>query len=294
MTDYDPRDQETEVMSGPAPTQEAENPLVPVSLVATLTNAKIDQQIATAHQFPRSPAAARDRMIGLATLDDQMAAECIYSVPRGGKQCRRNQHPLRRDRPLVLGQHPLRGPRQPRGPHRALRRGRGGRPRFGDERRLRRPRAPSNPTQEGQEDGQSGHDGACGRGGDLGRAAQPIVGCVPKPVWRKALEAVESVMRGDQKTLVERRDAAIGYFNKAGVPTERILKSLLEIAHLDDITLDHLIDLNGMRSGDQDRRIHPRPAIPRGAGAGAGAQDAGRQTANPLDRRSGDREDQGI
>ena len=54
-------------------------------------------------------------------------------------------------------------------------------------------------------------------------------------------------MRGDQKTLVERRDAAVGYFNKAGIPTERILKSL-EVSHLDDITLDHLIDLNGMRS----------------------------------------------
>ena len=54
-------------------------------------------------------------------------------------------------------------------------------------------------------------------------------------------------MRGDQKTLVERRDAAIHYFNKAGVPTERILRSL-KVPHLDDITLDHLIDLNGMRS----------------------------------------------
>jgi hypothetical protein len=74
-----------------------------------------------------------------------------------------------------------------------------------------------------------------------------ILGCVPKPVWRKALEAVESVMRGDQKTLIERRDAAVSYFNKAGVPTERILTAL-EVTHLDDITLDHLVDLNGMRS----------------------------------------------
>ena len=74
-----------------------------------------------------------------------------------------------------------------------------------------------------------------------------ILGCVPKPVWRKALEAVEAVMRGDQKTLIERRDGAIAYFNKAGVPTERILKSL-EVGNLDDITLEHLLDLNGMRS----------------------------------------------
>ena len=88
MTEYDPRDEETPVLSGPAPTDEPDNPLVPVSLVATLTRAEIDQQITTAHHHPRSPARARDRMIGLATLDEQMAAECIYSVPRGGKQIR--------------------------------------------------------------------------------------------------------------------------------------------------------------------------------------------------------------
>ena len=88
MTNYDPRDQDSDVISGPAPTQEPDDALVPVSLVATLTKAEIDQQIATAHAYPRSPAAARDRMIGLATLDDQMASECIYSVPRGGKQIR--------------------------------------------------------------------------------------------------------------------------------------------------------------------------------------------------------------
>ena len=34
---------------------------------------------------------------------------------------------------------------------------------------------------------------------------------------------------------------------RSGVPTERILKAL-EVAHLDDITLDNLVDLNGMRA----------------------------------------------
>ena len=76
-----------------------------------------------------------------------------------------------------------------------------------------------------------------------------ILGCVPKPVWRKALEAVEGVIRGDQKTLVERRDAAVSYFNKMGIPTERILAALEgAVKHLDDISLEHLLDLNGMRS----------------------------------------------
>ena len=61
------------------------------------------------------------------------------------------------------------------------------------------------------------------------------------------MEAVESVIKGDQKTLVVRRDAAIDYFTKMGVSPERILRAL-EVKHLDDVTLDHLVDLGGMRA----------------------------------------------
>ena len=88
MTDQRYQDEEMPVLTGPAPAPEVENPLVPVSLAATLTKAELDQQIATAHNWPRSPARARDMMISLATLDKEMAEECIYSIPRGGKQIR--------------------------------------------------------------------------------------------------------------------------------------------------------------------------------------------------------------
>ena len=247
MTDYDSRDEETPVLSGPAPTPEPDNPLVPVSLVATLTKAEIDQQISTAHAYPRSPAQARDRMIGLATLDDQMAAECIYSVPRGGKQIRgpsirfaeivlscwgnvrcaaRVSHEDRIDRYVEAEAivHDLES-------------------NVGYVARARR----RIELKKGRKAVDPDMIQIAGAAAISVARRNAILGAVPKPVWRKALEAVESVMRGDVKTLVERRDTAIAYFNKAGVPTERILKAL-EIAHLDDITLDNLVDLNGMRS----------------------------------------------
>jgi hypothetical protein len=248
MTDYtDYQDAESPVTSGPAPTPEPENPLVPVSLVATLTKAEIDQQIATAHQFPRSPATARDRMIGLATLDDQMASECIYSVPRGGKQIR---GPSIRFAEIVLSCW---------GNIRCA-------ARVSHEDRIERYVEAEAIVHDLETNvgyvararrrielkkGRKGVDPdmiqIAGAAAISVARRNAILGCVPKPVWRKALEAVEAVMRGDQKTLVERRDAAIQYFNKSGVPTERILKAL-EVSHLDDITLDHLVDLNGMRS----------------------------------------------
>ena len=108
------RDEETAVISGPAP--ETENQLVPASLVATLTRAEIEQQLSAAHAFPRSPSHARDMMVSLATMDEQTAAECIYSVPRGGKQIRGTEHPLRGDRDELLGQRAGCGAGHDRGP----------------------------------------------------------------------------------------------------------------------------------------------------------------------------------
>ena len=247
MTDYDPRDQETEVVSGPAPTPEPDNPLVPVSLVATLTKAEIDQQISTAHAFPRSPAQARDRMIGLATLDEQMAEECIYAVPRGGKTIR---GPSIRFAEIVLSSW---------GNVRCA-------ARVSHEDRIERyveaeavvhdletnvgyvARARRRiELKKGRKSVDPDMIQLAGSAAISVARRNAILGAVPKPVWRKALDAVESVIRGDVKTLIERRDNAVAYFNKAGVPTERILKAL-EVAHLDDITLDNLVDLNGMRA----------------------------------------------
>ncbi len=248
MTDYtDYQDAESPVVSGPAPAPEPENPLVPVSLVATLTKAEIDQQIATAHQFPRSPAHARDRMIGLATMDEKMAAECVYSVPRGGRQIR---GPSIRFAEIVMNSW---------GNLRCA-------ARVSHEDRIERyveaeaivHDLESNvgyvcrarrriELKKGRKSVDPDMIQIAGAAAISVARRNAILGCVPKPVWARALEAVESVIRGDAKTLTERRDAAIAYFNKTGVPTERILKAL-EVAHLDDISLDHLVDLNGMRA----------------------------------------------
>lgn len=51
-----------------------------------LTKGELDQQISTAHAYPRVISRFRDRLHELVTLDQPTASECIYSVPRGGKQ----------------------------------------------------------------------------------------------------------------------------------------------------------------------------------------------------------------
>jgi hypothetical protein len=247
MTDYDPRDEETPVISGPAPTPEPDNPLVPVSLVATLTKAEIDQQIAAAHQHKRSLGWASDQMITMATMDPQMAVECIYSVPRGGKQIR---GPSIRFAEIVMNcwgnircaarvthEDVIEQYVEAEAVVHDLENNVGYVARARRRIQLKKGRKSVDPDMTQ----------LAGAAAISVARRNAILASVPKPVWRKALEAVEGVIRGEQKTLIERRDAAVQYFNKAGVSTERILRSL-ELQHLDDITLDHLIDLNGMRS----------------------------------------------
>jgi hypothetical protein len=70
---------------------------------------------------------------------------------------------------------------------------------------------------------------------------------VPKPVWGEALEEVEAVIRGELKTLAERRDKAMAWFNKTGILPDRVLKALTAPS-VDDITLDDLVTMNGWRT----------------------------------------------
>lgn len=55
------------------------------STVALLNKSEIDQQIATAHRYPRSIKAFRGEVLTLATLTEEVAEECSYALPRDGK-----------------------------------------------------------------------------------------------------------------------------------------------------------------------------------------------------------------
>lgn len=55
------------------------------STVATLNSAEINQQIATAKRYPRSIKAFLNEALQMATLNERVAQECIYALPRDGK-----------------------------------------------------------------------------------------------------------------------------------------------------------------------------------------------------------------
>lgn len=55
------------------------------SMTGLLNRSEIDQQIATAHRYPRSLSNFRKEMLQMVTLTENIAAECIYALPRDGK-----------------------------------------------------------------------------------------------------------------------------------------------------------------------------------------------------------------
>ena len=58
--------------------------VVPISALESMTRGEIDMQIATAHRYPRSMQSFKKRAVEMATLDEETAASCIYSRPVGG------------------------------------------------------------------------------------------------------------------------------------------------------------------------------------------------------------------
>ena len=60
--------------------------VVSENALSLITKAEIDVQISTAKAFPRSLKMFLDRAMSMATISEEVAASCNYSLPRGGKQ----------------------------------------------------------------------------------------------------------------------------------------------------------------------------------------------------------------
>lgn len=58
----------------------------PTEIVYQQDKAQIDMQISTAKAYPRNITRATDDAKAIVTLDNEIAASCTYSLPRGGKQ----------------------------------------------------------------------------------------------------------------------------------------------------------------------------------------------------------------
>lgn len=216
------------------------------SLAVQMNRAEIDQQIATARQYPRNIKLAMSNINTLATLDEKTAAECIYALPRGGTpikgpsirlaeiifqnwgNCRGGSRTVHVDREEKYveaeGQfHDLQT--------NALR-----------VARTRRPIQDKN--------GRLYSDDMIVMTSNAAGAIairNAILAGVPRGVWRQAYEAAEAVLTKSVKPLSQRRAEAIKVFGAWGVTADQLVAKLGR-GSVDEITNEDVVILVGMHN----------------------------------------------
>lgn len=59
--------------------------ILPPSALESISRAEIDVSVSTARKFPRQLSVVKQSMMSFATMDQETAESCFYSLPRGGK-----------------------------------------------------------------------------------------------------------------------------------------------------------------------------------------------------------------
>ena len=214
---------------------------IDIGALAVLNKSEIDQQIATAKQYPRSIKQFLNEAIQLATLDEETAKECIYALPRDGKviegpsarfaeimayswgNSRAGARVVGEDAEFVTSQGMF----------------------FDLEKNV----AISYEVKR-RITNKSGKRYSADMIGTTSNAASSIalrnavLKGIPKAIWKQIYNAARNTVAGDFKTLVNRRENALQAFVIYGVTPEMIYRTL-GVQGKEDIGLDHFVVLSG-------------------------------------------------
>ena len=225
-------------------------PAAPVQLAS----GELDQQIATARKYPRSVTTFIRQATELATMSPEIAASCIYALPRRENGVAKNvEGPSARFAEIVASSW---------GNLRAIGRVGDHDGQFitarGEAWDVEKNVAIAYEVRRRITDSR-GRTYTADMIGVTGNAAasialrNAILKAIPTTFWRPIYNACRKVIAGDQQTFGKRRDAALHEFAIMGVTEERILLTL-GLKGRADITGDHLVQLAGLltslREGD--------------------------------------------
>ena len=229
-----------EVVAVPATIEDA-----PMDLVA---RSEIDSQIATAKKYPRSIKRFLDSALQMATLNEGVAASCIYGLPRGGKII---EGASSRFAEIILNA-------------------------WGNAKVAARVINQNNKFVEVQgichdlesntaisvmvtqritdKYGKTYNDDMIivATNAAISKAIRnATLKVVPQAYWHPVYEEARKVTLGDSKTLASRRAACVEIFQKFGVTVDMILKKF-DLNGLDDLTLEHLTALRAVTLSIKD------------------------------------------
>lgn len=228
--------------------------------------AQIDVQIATAHKYPRVLSRVKDSMMTLATMDEDTAAACFYTLPRGGKSItgpgvRLAEIAVSSYGNLRIGTRIVSVVPDGDTPHVVVQSA------MHDleknvavciEKR-RRITKKKNRAAVDEDDIQLAVN-ACSAIAFRDAAFKVIPGALIKQVY----EAARLCAVGDLKSLTAKRAAVVERLTKYGATIDRIL-ARVGCAKIDDIGIDHLETLIGLGTALKDGNITLEDAFPAAA-----------------------------
>lgn len=224
------------------------NQIAEPKTLAIINSAEIDKQISTAHQYPRDVATFTKQAVQLVTMNEQVAQECIYALPRDGKNI---EGPSARFAEIVAScwGNSRSGARVVNEDHEFV-------TAQGVFHDLERNAAITYEVRRRIID-KHGRRYNLDMIGVTANAASSIalrnaiLKGIPKAFWQPMYDAARKMVIGDAKTLANRRADALEYLQQFGATKEMVL-STLEVSSEEEITPDHLVLLRGLATAIRD------------------------------------------
>lgn len=237
--------------------------LVPNAL-ESLQRAEVDMQIRTAKQYPRQLHAVKAQMMSFATLDEETAESCFYSLPRGGKNIqgpsvRLAEIAVSSYQNLRVGSRVISTDTEGSNPHVVIQsvcHDLQNNVAVSIEKRRRIVGKKSKGGVIDEDD-----INLAANAGAAIAFRDAVFKVVPLALIKPVYEAAKRVAVGDQKTLADRRARAVDTFGKMGIAKERLLATLGK-ASVEDIGLAELETLLGIHTAIRDGALNIDEAFP--------------------------------
>jgi hypothetical protein len=225
-----------------------EVPATELGALHAMARADIDQQIATAHAYPRSIKRFIADATDMATINEEIAAGCIYALPRDGKtiegpsarlaeiaasawgNCRAGASVIGEDADFVTA----RGIFHDLEKNVAIA--------FDVKRRI---------TDRNGRRFKPDMIAVTGNAAASIALRNAVFKGIPKSFWNEVYNATRKVVVGDTKTLANRRADAVAYLQKFGATEAQVLAKLGR-AGIQDITGEDLVILRGLVTALKD------------------------------------------
>ncbi len=238
--------------------QDEAQPLTDVPTVDLVARAEIDQQVATAKKYPRSITAFMREAMSMATLNENIAGECIYALPRGDKvirgpsarlgeiilsawgNCRAGARVVAEDDQFITAQGVFHDIQRNTSVTYEIRR------RITDR---------------------QGNKYSADMIAVTGNAASSIamrnaiLKGVPKAFWAEIYDKAAKLVAGDTHSVAERREQMLVYAKKMGI-TEEMIFGLFDAKGIEDIGQDELVQIRGIITALKEGDISVEEAFP--------------------------------